>query len=76
LSLEYRNSGFLLYTAIPLTYVTGFYRYLGCTNFVKEMSFGFVLDILETLALLFLQGLNNSTLNSNTVQKDFAIGYF
>jgi hypothetical protein len=42
-----------------LTYYTGVFRLLDAKNFTKEIGIGFGVDILFTLALLFLQGMNN-----------------
>lgn len=54
LSKEYRNAGFLLYAAMPLSYVTGFFRLMGSTNFAKEVGVGFCFDLVFTLALFFI----------------------
>ena len=35
---------------------------LGGTNFTKEIALGFVLDFVFTLAMIFIQAINNSTL--------------
>lgn len=56
-----------MYTAIPYSYYTGVYRMLNSKHFAKEIGLGFGLDIAFTLALLFLQGLNNSAINGETV---------
>lgn len=73
----YRKAGFMLYTAVPITYLTGVYRLLGAKNFSKEIGIGFGLDIFFTLALFFLQGLNNATLTASSVEKQLiAAGSF
>ena len=67
----------MLYTAVPITYLTGVYRLLGAKNFSKEIGIGFGLDIFFTLALFFLQGLNNATLTASSVEKQLiAAGSF
>ena len=67
----------MLYTAVPITYLTGVYRLLGAKNFSKEIGIGFGLDIFFTLALFFLQGINNATLTASSVEKQLiAAGSF
>jgi hypothetical protein len=67
LNREYMKAGFLLYTAIPLLYVTGFYRTVNTQHFSLEVSFGFVFDLVFTLSLFFLQAINNATLNTDAM---------
>jgi hypothetical protein len=69
LGRAYLKAGFMLYTAIPITYLTGVYRLLGAKNFSKEIGLGFGLDVFFSLALFFLQGLNNATLTNSSVEK-------
>jgi hypothetical protein len=45
-----------------LSYWAGAYRFLTTKVFVREISFGFSLDIFFTIAFMFLQGLNNINL--------------
>jgi len=66
----------MLYTAIPLSYITGLYRFMSPTNFAKEVGIGFCFDTIFQLMLLCVQLLNNSGLNSITLEKDIAQGYF
>lgn len=56
---EFRNHGILLYISICFTYYTGVYRLIDAKNFAKEIGIGFGVDILFTLGLLFIQGMNN-----------------
>ena len=37
---------------------------MGSTNFTKEISIGFILDFIFTLAMVFIQAINNSTLSA------------
>ena len=66
----------MLYTALPLSYISGFYRLMCSRSFAKEIAIGFGLDVVLTLALFFVQMLNNSTLNSFTIEKDLASSDF
>ncbi len=50
----YKKQGLILYTAIPFLYYTGVYRIMGAKNFAREIGFGFLLEIIFTLVLLFL----------------------
>jgi hypothetical protein len=63
LTRVYQKQGASLYTAIPLFYITGSYRLMGCTNFTKEITIGFILDFMFTLAMVFIQSINNATLS-------------
>ena len=60
--IKYQKSGLLLYTSIALSYWAGAYRFLTTKVFVREISFGFSLDIFFTIAFMLLQGLNNINL--------------
>ena len=57
----------MLYTAIPILYVTGFYRTVNTQHFALEVGFGFVFDLFFTLSLFFLQAINNATLSTDTM---------
>ena len=74
LNREYLKAGFLLYTAIPFLYVTGFYRTVNTQHFALEVGFGFGFDFVFTLSFFFLQGINNATLNADTPEKYMALG--
>jgi hypothetical protein len=54
-----------MYTGIPLLQFTGFYRLLAVKNFAKYVGVGLFVDLVSTLCLIFLQGLNNSTIIEN-----------
>lgn len=61
--------GVLLYSALPLSYLTGCYRLLNFKNFHKEIGIGLVIDLLlNAVAMLIVQGLNNSYLNTNAAE--------
>lgn len=49
---------------------------MGSKNFAKEIGVGFALDLVFTLTMFFLQALNNSTLNSLSLEKVPASGHF
>lgn len=66
LTRVYQKQGASLYTAIPLFYITGSFRLMGCTNFTQEITIGFILDFTFTLAMVFIQSINNATLSSVT----------
>lgn len=76
MAIDYKKAGVLIYMAIPMSYYTGVYRLLNAQHFTKEVGIGFGLDFTFTLALLFIQGLNNATLNSETIEKYMAAGPF
>ena len=76
LSREYRNAGFMLYAAMPLSYISGLFRLMGSTNFAKEIGIGFCFDLIFTLAMFFIQAVNNSNLHQLMPEKDMAQGYF
>lgn len=62
-------AGMLLYSALPLSYLTGCYRLLNFKNFHKEIGLGLVIDLLlNAVAMLIVQGLNNSYLNTNAAR--------
>ena len=66
---QLKVSGMLLYSALPLSYLTGCYRLLNFKNFYKEIGLGLVIDLLlNTVAMLIVQGLNNSYLNTNAAE--------
>ena len=58
---ENRTLGFKMYTGIPFMQFTGFYRLLAVKNFARYVGIGLFVDLASTLCLIFLQGLNNST---------------
>lgn len=62
--------GAMLYTALPITYLTGVYRMMGAKNFSRELGLGFGLDLFFTLSLLFLQGVNNATLANLSLETE------
>lgn len=66
----------MLHTAIPMAYYTGIYRIFNAQNFTKSIGIGFGIDIFFTLAVIFLQGLNNATLNIESMEKAMAEGPF
>ena len=51
---QYQYEGAMLYTALPIGYLTGVYRMMGAKNFSREIGIGFSLDIVFTLIMLFL----------------------
>jgi hypothetical protein len=66
----------VLHAAIPWSYYTGVYRLFNAQHFTMAIGVGFGLEFFFTVALLFLQGLNNAVLNSETVEKYAAAGPF
>jgi hypothetical protein len=54
-----------MYTSIPLMQFTGFYRLLAVKNFARYVGVGLFVDLATILSLIFLQGLNNSTIVEN-----------
>jgi hypothetical protein len=57
----------MLYSlAIPFGYITGVFRLMSAKPLVKYVAFGFALDIIFTITLLFLQGVNNAMLTSSS----------
>lgn len=52
--IKHQNSGLLLYTSIALSYWAGAYRLLTTKVFMREISFGFSLDIFFTIAFMLL----------------------
>ena len=73
---QFQYQGAFLYSAIALSYYTGFYRLLNAQHFTKAMGIGFTLDLLFTLALMFIQGLNNAVLNAESIEHGLAKGTF
>jgi len=71
-NIKFRNSGFLLYTSIALSYWAGAYRFLTAKVFVKEISVGFGLDVFFTIVFMILQIVNNV----NLVETDGYKKYF
>lgn len=59
-----------------MAYYTGIYRVFNAQNFTKSIGIGFGIDILFTVSILFLQGLNNAVLNADTMEKYMAEGPF
>lgn len=59
-----------------MAYYTGIYRIFNAQNFTKSIGIGFGIDIFFTLAVIFLQGLNNATLNIESMEKAMAEGPF
>jgi hypothetical protein len=65
-------AGVLLYTALPMTFISGIYRVLPVKNFSRDVATGFSLDLLYILPIFFIQALNNSTLQVEEVEKALA----
>jgi len=58
---ENRTLGFKMYTGLPFMQFSGFHRLLAVKNFSRYVGTGLFVDLVGTLCLVFLQGLNNST---------------
>ena len=65
-----------MYAGVPLSYISGLYRLMSSTNFVREMSIGFCLDLIFTLSMFFIQALNNANLDQFIPEKDTTQGFF
>ena len=62
---QLKTQGYLLYSSIPVLNFTGFYRLLSVKNFSPHVGYGLAFDLLQTLVLIFLQGVNNSTVSQS-----------
>mmetsp|Transcript_4597 Transcript_4597/g.6073 ORF Transcript_4597/g.6073 Transcript_4597/m.6073 type:complete len:107 (+) Transcript_4597:558-878(+) len=63
LQVKHTCRGYLLYTFLPFSYLTGSYRLLNFKNFTSEIGSGLALDFfVNALPLLFIQAINNATL--------------
>lgn len=68
---HFKRNGVLLYLGVPLSQVTGIYRMLNFKNFSRDHSFGLGADcLLNMLAMLIIQAINNSQLNSEAAIKE------
>ena len=72
LQKRYTCAGILLYTAVPMTFISGVYRILPVKNFARDVATGFCLDLAYILTIFFLQALNNSTLQTEELEKALA----
>jgi len=63
--------GFLLYTALPFSFLLGTYRLLNFKNFHREIGTGLAIDFfLNCLAMLIIQSLNNTYMNTEAAEAD------
>lgn len=57
---EYKKKGVMLYLGLPMALFTGSFRLTSRKQFLKEVIFGFVLDIVYIIAMFYIQGVNNA----------------
>ena len=70
-AIHFKRNGVLLYLGVPLSQVTGVYRMLNFKNFNRDQAFGLVADcLINMLAMLIIQAINNSQLNSEAAIKE------
>lgn len=68
---HFKRNGFLLYLALPVSQITGIYRFTNFKNFHTEVAFGLGADsLLNMLIMLFVQVVNNSKLKSEAAMRE------
>ena len=51
---EYRKRGVMLYLGLPMALLTGSFRLTARKQFLKEVTFGFVVDIIYIVAMFYI----------------------
>jgi hypothetical protein len=57
---EYKKKGVMLYLGLSMALFTGSFRLTARKQFIREVTFGFVLDIVYIVAMFYIQGVNNA----------------
>jgi hypothetical protein len=50
----------MLYLGLSMSLFTGSFRLTSRKQFIKEVIFGFVMDIVYIVAMFYIQGVNNA----------------
>lgn len=51
---EYKKKGVMLYLGLPMALFTGSFRLTARKQFIREVTFGFVLDIVYIVAMFYI----------------------
>lgn len=57
---DYKKKGAMLYLGLSMSLFTGSFRLTARKQFIKEVIFGFVMDIVYIVAMFYIQGVNNA----------------